>query len=167
MINIIAAIGENRELGKDNKLLWHIPEDMKYFRDKTKGHPVIMGRKTHESIGRPLPERTNIVVTRRSNPELLKLDAPGLIVKHTIDESNAFAESIGTGEVFIIGGAQIYKQTLFKVDKLYLTIVHHSFDADSYFPEYKGEFEEIESKDSTDDNYAYTFKTFARIKALK
>jgi dihydrofolate reductase len=141
MINAIAAIGKNRELGKDNKLLWSIPEDLKRFRELTKGHPIIMGRKTWESIGRPLPNRTNIVVTR--NPGF---KAEGAIAAATIDAAIAAAAAAsGSNEIFIIGGAEIYNLTLPRTDRLYLTVVDAAFDADAFFPDYK-EFNKVVRK---------------------
>ncbi|MFA5770179.1 MAG: dihydrofolate reductase [Patescibacteria group bacterium] len=152
MISIIAAIGKNRELGKDNKLLWHIPEDFKRFKDITSGHVVIMGRKTYESLPkkfRPLPNRVNIVITRDIN---YKVD--GVMVYHSLEEAvkitnyklqitNKFQISnFKFDEIFIIGGASIYEQGIKYADKLYLTLVDKEYpDADAFFPEY-GEFGE-------------------------
>lgn len=134
-LSIIAAIGKNGELGKGNKLLWHIPEDMKWFRETTRGHPVIMGRKTYESIGRPLPKRDNIVITRDR-----VWNDTGVFVKYSLDEAVAFARERDREEVFVIGGGEIYKQAIEYVERLYLTIVHADFpDADTFFPDY-GEY---------------------------
>ncbi|MFA6081319.1 MAG: dihydrofolate reductase [Patescibacteria group bacterium] len=150
MISIIAAIGKNRELGKDNKLLWHISQDFKRFKDLTSGHVVIMGRKTYESLPekfRPLPNRINIVVTRDIN---FKED--GIIVCHSIEEAiNSAKEK--TSEIFIIGGASIYEQGIKYADKLYLTLVDKEFsEADAFFPEY-GEFKKkvFEKSHNSDD----------------
>lgn len=131
-ISIIAAIGSNRELGKDNALLWHIPEDMRRFRDLTSGHVVIMGRKTFQSIGKPLPNRINIVITSDGH-----FSQKGIIVVHSINEALEQAKKHGKSEVFIIGGGQIYNQALPIVHKLYLTIVESSYPADTFFPDYK------------------------------
>mgnify|MGYP001559239569 CR=1 FL=1 len=137
MISIIAAIGKNRELGKDNKLLWHIPKDFKRFKTLTSGHIVIMGRKTFESIGKPLPDRTNIVVTRN-----LFWTPLGCTVCYSIEEAIKNSEfriqnsELGK-EVFIIGGAEIYKQAIQYADKLYLTLVNQEYPkADAFFPNY-------------------------------
>ena len=127
MISVIVAIAENQTIGDKNALLWHIREDMVHFRTKTSGHPVIMGRKTFESIGRPLPKRTNVVITRGD------VQFEGCEMAHSLEE--AIAKFPAEEEVFIIGGAQIYAQALPLVDKLYLTIVHRDYEGDTSFPE--------------------------------
>lgn len=152
-LSLIAAIDENRGLGKNNQLLFKIPEDMKRFRKITEGHVIIMGRKTFESIGRPLPNRTNIVITRDENYE-----APGGIVVHSLDEAFVVAASYAAEkEVFIIGGGEIFKQSIGSADKLYLTVVKGTYDADTFFPDYsvftKVEFEE----EQTEGKYKYKF----------
>ena len=127
MISIIVAIAENGGIGDKNALLWNIKEDMRRFRTTTMGHPVVMGRKTFESIGRPLPKRTNVVITRGDS------EFEGCLVAHSIEEAvKMFSPD---EEVFIIGGAQIYKQALPLADKLYLTIVHRNYEGDTSFPE--------------------------------
>ena len=126
MISIIVAIAENYVIGDKNALLWNIKEDMRRFRTTTTGHPVIMGRKTFESIGRPLPKRTNVVITRGD------ATFEGCEMAHSLEE--AIAMFPADEEVFIIGGAQIYKQALPLVDKLYLTIVHRDYEGDTSFP---------------------------------
>ncbi len=130
MISLIAAIGKNNELGKKNTLLWDLPGDMKHFRDTTRGHTVIMGQKTYESIGNPLPNRRNIVVTR---DQAFKADS--VEISHSLEETlQKCAES--EEEIFVIGGGEIYRQSIEKADKLYITHVDASFpDADTYFPE--------------------------------
>jgi len=131
MISIIAAIGKNRELGKNNKLLWHIPEDFKKFKQLTSGHIVIMGRKTFESIGKPLPNRINIIVTRNRSWTPL-----GCTVCYSLEEAINLAKK-KINEIFIIGGAEIYKQGIQYADKLYLTLVNQEYpDADAFFPDY-------------------------------
>lgn len=139
-ISMIAAIGKNRELGKGNELLWHIPEDLKRFRSLTNGHPCIMGRKTFESIvsiiKKPLPNRTNIVVTRDGNWKY-----EGVLSVNSIEDAIQLAKrKPGGEEVFIIGGGQIYDLGLSYADKLYLTLIEDTKDADSFFPEYAGVF---------------------------
>ena len=124
-ISIIAAIGKNRELGIDNKLIWNIPSDLKFFRKTTSGHTVLMGRKTYESIGRPLPKRRNIVISRDTELKIENVE-----VYNNIDEA---LKNI-TEEVFIIGGENIYSQFIDKADKLYITEIEESYDADAYFP---------------------------------
>lgn len=145
IINIIAAIGQNRELGKNNKLLWHYPEDMKHFRAKTSGHVVIMGRKTYQSIGRLLPNRTNIIITR--NPDF-KIE--GAIVVHSLPQALERAKREEKEEIFIIGGAQIYQEAMPKADKIYLTLVPGTYDADAFFPDYS-DFKKIVSKKTSTD----------------
>jgi len=166
MISIIAAIGKNRELGKDNKLLWHIPEDFKRFKDLTSGHVVIMGRKTYESLPkkfRPLPNRVNIVVTRNQAWTPL-----GCTVYHSLEEAiekeAAFAKaSASRGEIFIIGGASIYEQGIKYADKLYLTLVEKEYpDADAFFPEYR-EFKKVIFEENYDlDNIKFKFIELVR-----
>ncbi len=157
MISAIAVIGKNRELGCDNKLLWDIPDDLRHFRKITKGHPVIMGRKTFESIGSPLPGRTNIIITRDKNYK-----AKGCKIVNSIENAIKLAQSVpspfqggGQGEVdkeiFIIGGGQIYKQALPYCDKLYLTIVDNEPKADTYFPDYQ-EFTKLLNEEKKEYN---------------
>ena len=126
MITIIVAVAANGVIGDKNALLWHIREDMVRFRTITSGHPVIMGRKTYESIGRPLPKRTNVVITRSD------LQIEGCRVVHSLDE--AFEMFEPSEEVFVIGGAQIYEQALPKADRILLTIVHRPYEGDTSFP---------------------------------
>lgn len=134
MISIIVAIAENNVIGKNNSLIWHLPADMKYFKEKTSGHCIITGRKNYESIPekfRPLPNRTNIVITRQAD-----YNAPGAIIVSSIEEAIEKAKQTGDTEIFIIGGAEIYKQFLRYADKIYLTRIYHSFEGDSFFPEW-------------------------------
>lgn len=132
-ISVIVAMGEDREIGKEGKLLWHIPEDLKRFRSITIGHPVIMGRKTFESIGKALPGRTNVIVTRD-----IAFPAEGCLVAHSMKEAIGLSSRVkGSNEVFVIGGGQIYEQALPLADKLYLTLVAEKHpDADTFFPAY-------------------------------
>ena len=157
-LSIIAAIGEKRELGRANTLLWKIPEDMEWFKNVTKGHPVIMGRKTYESIGRLLPGRDNIVITRDKTYQV-----PGGFVCYSLDEAVAFARERERAEVFVIGGGQIYESAMPYADRLYLTIVHKSFpDADTFFPDYSEFAKVLFRRDSSDAEYSYTFLTLER-----
>lgn len=141
IVSIIAAIGKNRELGKENKLLWDIPEDMAWFREKTKGHPVIMGRKTFLSIGHPLPGRLNIVLTK--DPAF---HADGITVAQSLDAALQQAKTAEGGEeMFIIGGANLYSQAIPIADKLYITNVEATDPAaDAFFPEYTSRFTNTE-----------------------
>jgi len=135
-VSIIAALGEGRVLGKENKLLWHIPEDLKRFKELTRGHPVIMGRKTFDSIVEylkgPLPERTNIVITTQKDWVY-----PGVQVAHSVKDAIALAKTLGEGEVFIAGGEKVYAQALPLVDRLYLTLIDDTKEGDVYFPRYE------------------------------
>lgn len=126
-ITLIAAIANNNALGKDNDLIWHLPADLKRFKSTTTGHHIIMGRNTYESIGKPLPNRTSVIITRN-----LDYKAEGCIVVNSLKEAIAVAKDDATP--FIIGGAQIYEQAIKLADKLDITEVHHSFDADVFFP---------------------------------
>lgn len=153
-ISIIAAIGLNRELGKDNKLLWHIPEDFKRFKKITAGHPVIMGRKTFESIGHPLPNRLNMVVTRKKNYQA----PPKVVVFNSLEKALKTAKKQKTAEVFIIGGASIYAQAIKFANKLYLTLVEKEFpQADTFFPDYSEFTEVLFKKRKSNKKYSFTF----------
>ncbi|HVB20188.1 MAG TPA: dihydrofolate reductase [Candidatus Paceibacterota bacterium] len=139
-ISLIAAVGRNRELGKDGKLLWHIPEDMRRFKKLTTGHPIIMGRKTWESLSqqyRPLPGRTNIVVTRQ-----IKYEAPGATIVNSLEAACVIAARVsGANEIFVIGGGELYIAALAFADRLYLTLVDATAEADTYFPPYEQDFQ--------------------------
>ena len=126
MISIIVAIASNNTIGSANSMPWHLPEDFRHFKQVTMGKAVIMGRKTYESIGRPLPKRTNVVITRSD------LQIEGCRVVHSLDE--AFEMFEPSEEVFVIGGAQIYEQALSKADRILLTIVHRPYEGDTSFP---------------------------------
>ena len=128
MISIIVAIAKNGVIGDKNTLLWHLREDMIHFRTITSGHPVVMGRKTYDSIGRPLPKRTNVVITRDT-----ELQIEGCTMAHSLTEAVEMFDS--SEEVFIIGGAQIYNQAMPLADRLYLTIIDKEYEGDSSFPE--------------------------------
>ena len=155
MVSIIAAVAENRAIGKNNQLLWHIKEDMKHFSSMTMGHPVIMGKKTWDSIPekfRPLPGRTNIVITRD-----VSFSDPGCLVAHSIEEAIEKGKEIDQQEIFIIGGGKIYELGLPYADKLYLTMVKGGFEADTFFPEYTSFFKEISREEHEEDGYQYAF----------
>lgn len=163
-ISIIAAISQNLVLGKDNKLLWHIPEDFARFKKITSGHPIIMGRKTFESIGKPLPKRTNIIITRDENYE-----KDGCLVVHSLAEAirlakelPADAKAMASQEIFIIGGGQIFEQAIKLADKLYLTTVEGEFAGDTFFPDYANFKKIVYEKKSQDNNYRYTFLELER-----
>lgn len=159
IISIIAAIGANRELGKNNKLLWHIPEDFARFKKITSGHPVIMGRKTFESIGKPLPSRTNIIITHDENYKI-----EGCLVVHSLEEAIKLAKEMPAGakamagkEIFIIGGGQVYQQAIKLADKLYLTVIKKDFTGDTYFPDYSRFKKIIYKKDGKSGTLEHTF----------
>ena len=161
---IIAAIADNGAIGKDNALLWHIAEDMKYFRRTTTGNPVVMGFRTFLSIGRPLPKRDNIVISTR-----LWNDAPeGVKVVASLEEAYSLAEiAVGAGRIFIMGGGETYRRALPTADKLYITHVHTVIeDADTFFPMIDTAIWEVESATpaATDPEtgYAYEFQVYKR-----
>jgi len=134
-ISIIVAHSRNMAIGKANALLWRLPEDLKRFKKLTTGHPIIMGRKTYQSINRSLPDRTNIIVTRDKN-----LEIPRCIIVHSVIEAIEKAKEFDREEIFIIGGAEIYKETLPLVDRLYVTKVDLDVEGDAFFPEYSNIF---------------------------
>lgn len=159
MITLIAAAGENNELGKDNDLVWHLPNDFKRFKKLTTGHHIIMGRKTFESFPKPLPNRTHIVITR--NKDYKK---EGAVVTHSMESALEIAKN--DNEIFIIGGGEIYTIGLEYATKIELTRVHSNFDADTYFPEipsedWKLENEEFHDKDER-HKYSFSYQTFLR-----
>lgn len=156
-ISIVVAISENRVIGRDNKLPWHIPEDLKRFKELTLNHPIIMGRKTYESIGRPLPQRTNIVITRDKNYHV-----EGLVVVHSIEEAIQKSSKIDQEEIFIIGGGKIFEQSLHLTDKICLTIVHKIVEGDVYFPEYRQFTKETFRKEHLENNPPFTFVNLER-----
>ncbi|MGZ9674872.1 dihydrofolate reductase [Flavobacterium sp. GNP001] len=160
MIIMIAAVAENNALGKNNDLLWHLPNDFKRFKAVTTGHHIIMGRKTFESFPKPLPNRTHVIITRQKD-----YTAAGCIVVSSLEE--ALSVCPANEDVFIIGGGEIYNLALPIADKLDLTKVHHTFEADAYFPEidpkqWKLTNSEHYSKDEK-HQYDYSFESYERI----
>ena len=161
MISIISAIDQNNAIGLNNSLLCYLPNDLKYFKRITSGHPVIMGQNTYESLPiKPLPNRKNIVICKTLT-ELV----PGCILVHSIEE--ALKHCTGADEYFVIGGAMVYQQMMPLAQKLYITRIHHSFDADVWFPEIKAEeWQQISSEWNAPDEkhlYAYSFEIYIRI----
>jgi dihydrofolate reductase len=158
IISIVVAISENHVIGKDNQLLWHMPNDLKHFKEITTGHTVIMGRKTYDSVGKPLPKRRNIIITRQS------ITIEGCEVVNSIEAALALCK--GEEEVFIVGGAEIYRQAMKLTDRIYLTIIHKEFEGDSFFPEInKIEWEEVSREDHQPDEknaLSYSFITLER-----
>ena len=161
-VSIVVAISENHVIGKDNKLLWYLPNDLKHFKDITTGHTVIMGRKTFESVGKPLPKRRNIIITRQP------IAIEGCEVVNSIEAALQLCKS--EPEVFIVGGAEIYKQSLNLTDRIYLTIVHKDFDGDSSFPEIdRADWKEVSREDFEPDdrnNLPYSFITLQRRQSI-
>jgi dihydrofolate reductase len=161
MLSIIVAVDENNAIGKDNKLLWYIAEDLKYFKSITNGHPVIMGRKTFESIGKALPGRTNIIISR--NPQFTVAEC---IVTASLEKAIGIASAIDEDQ-FIIGGASVYREAIRIADAIYLTVVHNKYDADTFFPEIsQTEWDEVERIDferGKNFNYPFSFLKLRRI----
>lgn len=160
-ITMIAAVGENNALGKDNDLLWHLPDDFKRFKQLTTGHSIIMGRKTFESFPKPLPHRTHIIVTRDAN---YTINHEKCVVTHSLEE--AIKLTVGDNNPFIIGGGEIYKQGEKFANRLEITRVHANFDADTFFPEVDesiwrliaSEYHPMDEK----HNYDFTYLTYLR-----
>ncbi|MEL1240833.1 dihydrofolate reductase [Flavobacterium flavipallidum] len=159
MIIMIAAAAENRALGKDNQLVWHLPNDFKRFKNLTTGHHIIMGRKTFESFTKPLPNRTHIIITRQNDYQ-----AEGCIVVDSIEK--AIENCPKNEDSYIIGGGEIYNLSLAHADKIELTVVHHNFEADAFFPEIDtNNWELINSYFQSKDEkhlYDYTFETYIK-----
>lgn len=164
MITIVVAMGKNNAIGKDNKLLWHLPKDLKHFKNLTSGHPIIMGRKTYESIGKPLPNRTNIVVSGKND-----WFEEGILIVPSIKDALKHAKKINEN-VMVIGGGNIYEQTIEKADRLEVTLVDAELDADVYFPKINPKTwvkvaEDCVQKDE-DHDFDFCFQTFDRKVAL-
>lgn len=130
MISLVVAVSENNAIGKNNQLLWHLPNDLKFFKNTTWGGVVIMGRKTFESVNKPLPGRTNIVITKQVN-----WTSENVIVVNSIEVAIQKAKDLNFKDIFIIGGGEIYKESMSIADKIYLTKVHTTIEGDTYFPE--------------------------------
>lgn len=160
---MIAALGKNRVIGNNNKMPWHLPADLQFFKKTTMGSPIIMGRKTYDSIGQPLPGRLNIVLSRNKN---LLID--GCIVVSSLEEALKEALPENTDEVFIIGGAYLYNKSIENIDRLYLTLIDAKFIGDTFFPDYTlYNWKQIQkSNHSADDKnpYAYSFVTLERLR---
>jgi len=153
MVSIIAAMSENRVIGRDGKLPWYIPEDLQHFKKLTEGGAVIMGRKTYESIGKPLPNRLNIVITREKDKTI-----NGCITVNSIKDAISKANS--EKKIFIIGGGEIYKKSLKFASTVYLTKVHQDIEGDTYFPELNDKWKEVEREDK--NGYSFIRYDFFR-----
>lgn len=161
ILSIIVAMDENGCIGLNNQLPWRLSADLRRFKALTMGHHLIMGRKTYESIGRPLPGRTSIVITRQES-----FNAPGCITSHSFTTALTIAENAGENEAFIIGGAQVFNQALPIADKIYLTLIHASYDCDVHFPPFDQsawtKVDTIEVRDDPNFSSRYTFYTLIR-----
>ena len=159
-VSAIVAAAENNAIGKDNQLLWHLPNDLRFFKRTTSGHPIVMGRKTFESVGKPLPNRRNIVVTRQSDYAV-----EGADVVHSIQE--ALSLCADNAEVFIVGGAEIYRQALPILGRIYITRVHTEVAGDTFFPDIDEQDWVLvsEERHPPDDRHAhaYTFMVYERM----
>ncbi|WP_053363884.1 dihydrofolate reductase [Bacillus sp. FJAT-27251] len=162
MISLIWAMDENRAIGRDNQLPWHLPEDLKFFKRVTMGHPIAMGRKTHESIGRPLPGRENIIITRDRDYK-----SEGCTILHSVDELLHYHD-LHKEELFVIGGAEIFKEVLPHADRLYVTMIHERFDGDTFFPVFHMDAWELETREKgirdEKNPYDYEFLIYRRKK---
>lgn len=157
-LSLIVAMSENRVIGVDNRLPWHIPEDLKRFKKITSGHPILMGRKTFESIGRVLPNRTNIIISRNREYRV-----EGAFVCHSLQEGIEFASKApGSDEVFVIGGGEIFKEALPKADRIYLTTVHWPYEGDAFFPEIPAKKFEAKSSEKLSEDPAATLTVLER-----
>ena len=160
MITIVVAMGLDNEIGADNQLLWHLPKDLKHFKELTSEHPIIMGRKTYMSIGKPLPNRTNIVVSRKKD-----WFEEGILIVGSIKEALKFAKKIDE-QIFVIGGGNIYEQTLELTDKLEVTLVKNHLKADTYFPKINPQIwnktEEICHEKDDKNEFDFCFQTYER-----
>jgi dihydrofolate reductase len=159
MITLIAAVAENNALGKNNQLLWHLPDDFKRFKNITSNHHIIMGRKTFESFPKPLPNRTHVIITRQKN-----YSQENCIVVDSLQKAVAVCPS--SAEIFIIGGGEIYNQSIEIADKLDVTRVHHTFEADTFFPEidlnkWKLTSSTFHTKDEK-HHFDFTFQTYLK-----
>jgi len=159
--SIMVARSDNNVIGKDNDLVWHMPADLKYFKEITSGHYVAMGRKTYESVDKPLPNRLNIIITRQKD-----YYREACIVTHSLEEALALGEKNGQQEFFILGGAQIYKIALDIADRIYLTEIHGEFEGDTFFPEIDHTaWKEVKREDHEADEknpYPYSFVVLER-----
>ena len=159
MLSLVCAMDSNRLIGKDNALPWRLPADLAFFKRTTMGKPIIMGRKTFASIGKALPGRQNIVVTR--DPEF---DAPGCDIAPSLEQATTLAGNVD--EVMLIGGASLYEQTINSADCIYITLIHHVFSGDTWFPEIKTDLWKLSSREDFDADetnpYRYSFIKFVR-----
>jgi dihydrofolate reductase len=163
IISLIAAVAENNVIGKNNKLPWYLPEDLKYFKRITDGHHVIMGRGTYESLGNALSGRTNIIITRQKD-----YDAPQCIIVGDLKSAFTYAEEHDEAEVFVLGGGDVFSQALSWADKIYITRIFHSFPGDTFFPEFSSAewilISEERHDADTRNKYSFAFQVYEYIK---
>lgn len=157
MITLIAACSKNRVIGKDNQLIWHLPEDLKRFKELTTGKTVLMGRKTFESIGRPLPKRTNIIITSDKNYK-----AEGCVIYHDLFEALKHDK-----DIVVIGGSQIYQQCLDISHDIQLTVIDQEFEGDAFFPELGTNYELVWSESHQNENYKWQYNRYLNMKMHK
>ena len=161
IVSIIVAVAQNEVIGKENQLPWHLPADMKYFKQTTSGHCIIMGRKTFDALGKPLPNRTNIIITRQED-----FSVESCVVVNQLQHAIDYARDCGEEECFIIGGGDIFIQALIWTDRIYLTRIHQDFEGDTFFPALNnGDWNEISvAKHLPDEKnkFAYSFIVYER-----
>ena len=161
ILSLLVAASENNVIGKDNQLPWHLPNDLKYFKNQTWGMPILMGRKTFESIGKALQGRKSIVITRNAAWQHENVD-----IVHSVEEAIAKAKEYGVKEIFVIGGAEIFNTAFEKADRIYLTRVHHQFEGDAFFPEVSASgWNLVQSRFCPADEknaYAHSFQVWER-----
>jgi dihydrofolate reductase len=160
IISLLVAADENNVIGKDNKLPWHLPSDLKYFKNLTWGMPILMGRKTFDSIGKPLPGRKTIVITRNKDWQ-----HENVTTVHSLEEAIIKAKGFDVNEIFVIGGAEIFRSAFPDAKRIYLTRIHHRFDGDVFFPVLDNSWKLVkEKKQSADEKNAYdhTFQVWER-----
>jgi dihydrofolate reductase len=162
MISFLVAMDRNKVIGRNNELPWHLPEDLKYFKRMTMGHPIAMGRKTHESIGRILPGRENIIITRNTDYK-----CEGCKVFSSIEDFVRYCNDM-EGEIFVIGGAEIFRETFDYADRLYITCIHEEFEGDTFFPEFDNSHWNLISIEKGIKNqknpYDYDFRMYERVR---
>ena len=162
ILSLLVAADENNVIGRDNKLPWHLPNDLRYFKNQTWGMPILMGRKTFDSIGKALPGRKSIVITRNN-----EWQSDGVEVVHSVEESIEKAKSFGAKEIFVIGGAEIFASSFGLANRIYLTRIHHRFEGDSFFPELaESDWKLVQTRQCPADEknaYSHTFQVWERV----
>ena len=161
MISLIVAASINNAIGKENQLLWHLPNDLKFFKNTTWGGVVIMGRKTFESVNKPLPGRTNIVITKQPD-----WNAENVVVASSLEDALEKAAALNFKEIFIIGGGEIYKQSIAIANRIYLTKVHTEIDGDTFFPDLNNDWKMISNRDFKSDEknkFDHSFQIWERV----